>query len=154
MRSNTSTSTVIRHPDPSLCILNRRLIRQPPSAEKMSVNCPIALAVEKKFQVKLRFISYHNPKISGNILKTKFTKQPQGKLSLEETPQLVLITFEDAVNDVHNKAFEMLFNTSLRRNPNGCEIRATFFVSHEWTDYSLVQNLYADGHEIASHTVS
>ena len=78
----------------------------------------------------------------------------KGKLTLEETPQLVLITFEDAVNDVHNKAFEMLFNTSERFNPNGCPIRGTFFVSHEWTDYSLVQNLYADGHEIASHTVS
>lgn len=78
----------------------------------------------------------------------------EGKLTLEETPQLVLITFEDSVNDVHNKVFEMLFNTSQRMNPNGCEIRATFFVSHEWTDYALVQNLYADGHEIASHTVS
>jgi peptidoglycan/xylan/chitin deacetylase (PgdA/CDA1 family) len=75
-------------------------------------------------------------------------------LTLEETPQLVLITFEDSVNDVHNKVFEMLFNASKRTNPNGCDIRATFFVSHEWTDYALVQNLYADGHEIASHTIS
>lgn len=72
---------------------------------------------------------------------------------MDETPQLVLITFEDSVNDVHNKVFEMIFNSS-RKNPNGCEIRATFFISHEWTDYSLVQNLYSDGHEIASHTIS
>ncbi|TDG46670.1 hypothetical protein AWZ03_006850 [Drosophila navojoa] len=41
-----------------------------------------------------------------------------------------------------------------RVNPNGCPITATFYVSHEWTDYSQVQNLYADGHEMASHTVS
>ena len=27
-------------------------------------------------------------------------------------------------------------------------------MSHEWTDYSQVQNLYANGHEIASHTVT
>ena len=27
-------------------------------------------------------------------------------------------------------------------------------MSHEWTDYSQVQDLYADGHEIASHTIS
>ena len=27
-------------------------------------------------------------------------------------------------------------------------------MSHEWTDYSQVQDLYADGHEMASHTVS
>ncbi|KAL7030634.1 hypothetical protein ACKWTF_006734 [Chironomus riparius] len=80
-------------------------------------------------------------------------KDIPGKLPLDETPQLVLITFEDSVNDVHNKVFEMLFNSS-RKNPNGCEIRATFFISHEWTDYGLVQDLYADGHEIASHSVS
>jgi hypothetical protein len=72
---------------------------------------------------------------------------------LDETPQLVLITFEDSINDVHNKVFETLFNSS-RKNPNGCEIRATFFISHEWTDYGLVQDLYADGHEIASHSIS
>lgn len=54
---------------------------------------------------------------------------------------------------MHNKVFEVIFNSS-RKNPNGCEIRATFFISHEWCDYQLVQNLYADGHEIASHTVS
>lgn len=78
----------------------------------------------------------------------------EGKLALDETPQLVLITFEDAINDVHNKAFDLIFNKTERRNPNGCPIRGTFFVSHEWTDYSLVQNLYADGHEMASHTVS
>lgn len=76
-----------------------------------------------------------------------------GKLLLEETPQLVLITFEDAVNDVHNKIFDMLFDSKYK-NPNECNIRGTFFVSHEWTDYSLVQNLYADGHEIGSHTIS
>ncbi len=27
-------------------------------------------------------------------------------------------------------------------------------MSHEWTDYSQVQNLYANGHEIASHTIT
>lgn len=73
---------------------------------------------------------------------------------MDETPQLVLITFEDSVNEDHNKAFDLIFKTKERLNPNGCPIRGTFFVSHEWTDYSLVQNLYADGHEMASHTVS
>ena len=33
-------------------------------------------------------------------------------------------------------------------------LQATFYVSHEWTDYSHVQDLYADGHEMASHTIS
>ena len=41
-----------------------------------------------------------------------------------------------------------------RLNPDGCPIAATFYVSHEWTDYALVQSLYSDGHEIASHSIS
>lgn len=63
------------------------------------------------------------------------------------------MTFDDAINEVNSEHYEDLFNRG-RKNPNGCPISASFYVSHEWTDYSLVQNLYADGHEMASHTVS
>ena len=41
-----------------------------------------------------------------------------------------------------------------RLNPNGCPVSATFFVSHNWTDYRMVKELYLAGHEIASHSVS
>jgi hypothetical protein len=65
----------------------------------------------------------------------------------------VLLTFDDSVNDLNKGLYESLFERG-RNNPNGCPISATFYVSHEWTDYGQVQNLYADGHEIASHSVS
>lgn len=71
----------------------------------------------------------------------------------EEIPQVVLLTFDDSVNDLNKGLYVDLFEKG-RKNPNGCPIAATFYVSHEWTDYSQVQNLYAAGHEIASHTVS
>lgn len=71
----------------------------------------------------------------------------------EEIPQIVLLTFDDSVNDLNKGLYADLFEKG-RKNPNGCPISATFYVSHEWTDYSQVQNLYAAGHEIASHTVS
>ncbi|XP_039311730.1 uncharacterized protein LOC105199736 isoform X1 [Solenopsis invicta] len=71
----------------------------------------------------------------------------------EEIPQIVLLTFDDSVNDLNKGLYADLFEKG-RKNPNGCPISATFYVSHEWTDYSQVQNLYATGHEIASHTVS
>ncbi|XP_033226362.1 uncharacterized protein LOC117178918 [Belonocnema kinseyi] len=77
---------------------------------------------------------------------------PDG-IPAKETPQIVLITFDDAVNDLNKQLYIDLFEKG-RKNPNGCPISATFYVSHEWTDYSQVQNLYADGHELASHTVS
>ena len=68
-------------------------------------------------------------------------------------PQLVMLTFDDSVNDLNRDLYKEIFQ-DYRRNPNGCPISATFFVSHEWTDYSQVQNLYANGHEIASHSIS
>lgn len=76
-----------------------------------------------------------------------------GGLPAHQTPQIVLLTFDDAVNDINKEIYSALFGRG-RTNPNGCPITATFYVSHEWTDYSQVQNLYADGHEMASHTVS
>ena len=72
---------------------------------------------------------------------------------MEQTPQMVLLTFDDAINDLNKELYSDLFERG-RRNPNGCPISATYYVSHEWTDYSQVQNLYADGHEMASHSVS
>ncbi|XP_039481650.1 mucin-5AC isoform X9 [Drosophila santomea] len=76
-----------------------------------------------------------------------------GELPVESIPQIVLLTFDDSVNDLNKQLYTDLFEKG-RVNPNGCPITATFYVSHEWTDYSQVQNLYADGHEMASHTVS
>ncbi|XP_072402963.1 uncharacterized protein Cda5 isoform X5 [Diabrotica undecimpunctata] len=80
-------------------------------------------------------------------------KDIPGNISVEEVPQIVLMTFDDAVNDLNKPYYIDIFENG-RKNPNGCPISATFYVSHEWTDYSQVQNLYADGHEMASHTVS
>ncbi|CAD7079973.1 unnamed protein product [Hermetia illucens] len=76
-----------------------------------------------------------------------------GELPVESLPQIVLLTFDDSVNDLNKQLYSDLFEKG-RVNPNGCPITATFYVSHEWTDYSQVQNLYAEGHEMASHTVS
>lgn len=74
-----------------------------------------------------------------------------GNLSPKQIPQIVLITFDDAVNDLNWEIYEEIFEG--RYNPNGCPIRGTFYVSHEWTDYGQVQTLYSRGHEIASHGI-
>ncbi|XP_045133043.1 uncharacterized protein LOC123517148 isoform X8 [Portunus trituberculatus] len=76
-----------------------------------------------------------------------------GGFSAAETPQLVLLTFDDSINDLNKDLYTELFENG-RLNPNGCPILSTMYVSHEWTDYSQVQNLYADGHEIASHSIT
>jgi len=79
-------------------------------------------------------------------------KDIPGGYQPDQIPQFVLLTFDDAVNDLNKQFYEDLFGG--RFNPNGCPIKSTFYVSHEWTDYAQVQDLYADGHEIASHTVT
>lgn len=66
---------------------------------------------------------------------------------------MVMLTFDDAVNDLNWELYQELFDTG-RTNPNGCPLLATFYVSHEWTDYSQVQTLYSRGHEMASHGVT
>ncbi|XP_023721414.1 mucin-12 isoform X4 [Cryptotermes secundus] len=80
-------------------------------------------------------------------------KDIPGNLPGEEIPQIVLLTFDDAINDLNKGLYQDIFEKG-RTNPNGCPITATFYVSHEWTDYSQVQNLYAEGHEMASHSIS
>jgi len=75
-----------------------------------------------------------------------------GGLAPEVTPQFILLTFDDAVNDLNKEFYERIFRG--RNNPNGCKAPATFYVSHEWTDYGQVQDLYSQGHEIASHSVT
>lgn len=57
-------------------------------------------------------------------------------LHRNDTPQFVLFTFDDAVNvlnfEYYRKAFEG------RSNRDKCPAAATFFVSHDYTNYQLV----------------
>lgn len=66
--------------------------------------------------------------------------------------QLVVLTFDDAVTALNYEYVEEAING--RVNPDGCPAAATFFVSHEYTDYSKVHALWADGHEIALHSIT
>ncbi|CAO3573999.1 unnamed protein product [Mortierella alpina] len=40
------------------------------------------------------------------------------------------------------------------RNPNGCPIKATWFAQTMYSDYSLIQQWYAAGNEVADHTMT
>lgn len=78
-----------------------------------------------------------------------------GGLSLKETPQIVLLTFDDALfDDTHFYFGQLGLIDSSRLNPNGCPVGATFFVSHRWTDYRLAEEYFLKGHEIAVHSIT
>jgi hypothetical protein len=73
---------------------------------------------------------------------------------LADRPQIVYLTFDDAftklaMDNYYSQLFEGQF-----KNPNGCAIRATHFLTHQSTDYSLVNKYYAKGHEMASHSIT
>ena len=74
-------------------------------------------------------------------------------IPLENIPQIVFFTFDDAVTDQVAGFYKKLFDTS-RKNPNGCPISMTLFISHDNTKYRLVQEFYEKGMEIASHSVT
>lgn len=73
----------------------------------------------------------------------------------------MLLTYDDAINslisdglvrtllgvDSDNVADPIL-------SANGCPLKATFYLSGEYTDFGLVHDIHAAGHEIAVHTVS
>lgn len=74
-------------------------------------------------------------------------------ISIQDIPQIVFFTFDDALTDSATKFYNRLFNPS-RKNPNGCPVSMTLFVSHQDTVYSNVNNMYRRGMEIAAHSVS
>lgn len=66
---------------------------------------------------------------------------------------MVMLTFDDSVNVANYDYFTQLFDGKFR-NPNGCPIRGTFFVSGDATQYHFVEKLHKQGQEIASHSVT
>lgn len=65
---------------------------------------------------------------------------------------MITITFDDAINNNNIDLYKEIFKG--RRNPNGCDIKATYFISHKYTNYSAVQETARKGHEIAVHSIT
>ncbi|XP_018020181.1 chitin deacetylase 7 [Hyalella azteca] len=74
-----------------------------------------------------------------------------GGLAVASIPHFVVFSFDDGVTVTNIPFYREL---QKRTNPNGCGIEMTFFVSHENSDYTLVNELYRNGHEIAVHSVT
>ena len=67
---------------------------------------------------------------------------------------MITVTFDDAINFENWDLYTQYLFTPERKNPNGCPIRATFYVSHQYTNYMHVQKLWNDGHEISVHSIT
>jgi len=69
-----------------------------------------------------------------------------GGLAAADTPQMVLISFEYAINAANVESYTNVFKSL--KNPNGCDPKGTFFVSKTNTDFSTVKMLSDGGHQI------
>ena len=76
-----------------------------------------------------------------------------GGLTPSKTPQIVLISFDDGLRTQDYEGFyASVFNG--RKNPNGCQIGLTFFASHYYTNYALLEDINKQyGYEMAVHTI-
>lgn len=74
-------------------------------------------------------------------------------LETHNIPQMVFFSFDDAVTPQVSAYYKELFDPS-RKNPNGCPISMTLFISDRNTVYGLVKEFYDKGMEIASHSVT
>ena len=75
------------------------------------------------------------------------------QMNIKDIPQMVYFAFDDAVTPVVAKHYNRIF-TPIRQNPNGCPIKMSLYISHNYTDYGLVRDYYRKGHEIAVHSVN
>jgi len=84
------------------------------------------------------------------LCKCANTKTP-GNINLNEVPMMIMLTFNGVVRQEHSAYLQRILNP-IYRNPNGCPVQATFYVSNEdnnhKTDYCLVQKLFNNNNEI------
>jgi len=79
--------------------------------------------------------------------------QIPGNLEITQVPMMITLTFNGAVNVDNIDIYQDIFKEE-RLNPNGCQAKGTFFVSHKYTNYSAVQELHRKGHEIGVFSIT
>lgn len=73
-------------------------------------------------------------------------------IPLADTPQFFMFTFDDSIQQRTLSVVNQLLGN--RKNPNGCPLRTTYYVSIQYTNMSMVTEWYASGHEVADHTMT
>lgn len=72
-------------------------------------------------------------------------------LKASETPQIVVVSFENNINSGNVDLYRSLFAEV--KNPNGCEGKGSFYIEDDGTDYEIVKDLFDNGHEIGIHSL-
>ncbi|XP_045156320.2 uncharacterized protein LOC123522892 [Mercenaria mercenaria] len=81
------------------------------------------------------------------------TTNPPEAIKLENTPQIVYITIDGSLNFHTYGKMRSLFSRG-RKNPNGCRIKGTVFITDTGSSYRIANVLKTDGIELAMMGVS
>ncbi|CAH2190575.1 EGF-like domain-containing protein [Caenorhabditis elegans] len=84
---------------------------------------------------------------------TSTGKIPPNNFDTKQVPQMVMLSFDDPITDRIINTLKSLFSGSIR-NPNGCAIKGTFFVSHQWNNYDQSLWLHSTNHEIGVNSIT
>ncbi|KAK7116577.1 uncharacterized protein [Littorina saxatilis] len=76
---------------------------------------------------------------------------PPGKLAVQNTPQIVYLTFMGNVDGVNYQRLVHLLSSPSRRNPNNCPITSTFFVPNTGNYAPYLQSLRSRGNEVSMY---
>lgn len=67
---------------------------------------------------------------------------------------IIYLSYDDAITGLaSDNYYGGIFNGTFN-NPNGCPVRATHFLTHQSTDYTLAHQYWSQGHEIATHSIT
>merc|ERR1712203_19489 len=77
----------------------------------------------------------------------------EGLTQVTNLPMMITFTFNGAINSDNIDLYQDIFSGEVQ-NPNGCQIKGSFFVSHKYTNYSAVQELHRKGHEIGVFSIT
>ena len=77
---------------------------------------------------------------------------PPGGIAPSDTPMFVVFTADDALQSYTIDAVNQFL--AHRKNPNGCQPKMSFYVSTNFTNYSMVTDWFVAGNEIADHTMT
>lgn len=77
---------------------------------------------------------------------------PPGGLDPKDVPQFIVFTADDAVQTYTINSVNQFL--AQRRNPNGCTPLMSYYVSLQYTNYSMVTELYVNGNDVGDHTMT
>ncbi|MBP1656866.1 MAG: hypothetical protein H6Q31_1467 [Bacteroidetes bacterium] len=75
-----------------------------------------------------------------------------GKLTHAETPQFILVTFDDGINSFAESFIQPIVKDL--RNPDGRKSPVTYFLTKVNTEPALARQRYLEGNELANHTAT